>query len=747
MSDPLDRLKTALADRYAIEREIGSGGMATVYLARDLKHDRKVAVKVFLPELAAALGTDRFFREIKITANLSHPHILPLLDSGEADGLLYYVMPLVEGDSLRNRLNREKQLAVDEALRITSQVASALSYAHAQHIVHRDIKPENILFQAGEVVVADFGIALAVDSAGGTRLTETGFSLGTPAYMSPEQVSGEQEIDGRSDIYSLACVLYEMLAGDPPFTASNPRAVLAKHMTDPVPPITTVRSSVPRPLAAALTKALGKAPADRFESAKAFAEALFASEVEAEEEKKSIVVLPFENLSPDPDQEYFSDGLTEEVISDLSMVPVLQVISRSSAMTFKGSNKKIPEIAKELNVRYVLEGSVRKAGDSLRITAQLIDATSDIHLWANKYSGTLEDVFDFQEKVSRGIVEALKVRLTAEEDRRLAERPIDNVAAYDAYLQASREIIGGATADALGRAMRLLQKALDMVGPNALVYAGLASTYWQYVNIGLMQEDGIALMDECLDKALALDSEAPEANAIRGMADAAFHGRPQDAVHRFKSALTIRPNEPNALPFLGTMYIYCGKIDAAATVVDRLLRVDPLSWFTHWLKGAVHFYAGRYDFAMEDYRTLYELWPEHFAGQLFYALALTHNGDSKLAIEILNRATAAESAHGYVTMLKYALLGDKERFDRELTPELRKTTARDGDWSYHVAVMHALLGVHEETLRWIEQAASRGMINYPLLAELDPFLDDVRCDERFKTLMARVKQEWEEFEV
>jgi serine/threonine-protein kinase len=308
MADILDRLKAALAERYRIERELGSGGMATVYLAHDVKHDRNVAVKVFRPELAAALGTERFFREIKITANLSHPHILPLLDSGEADGFLYYVMPLVEGDSLRDRMNRDKQLSVGDALKITTQVASALSYAHSRDIVHRDIKPENILFQAGEVVVADFGIGLAVDSAGGMRLTETGFSLGTPAYMSPEQVSGEQEIDGRSDIYSLACVLYEMLAGDPPFVASNPRAVLAKHMTDPAPPITTVRSDVSKAVAAAISKALGKAPVARFDSAKEFSEALFAEAMEAAPEIKSIVVLPFDNMSPDPSDSYLGDG-------------------------------------------------------------------------------------------------------------------------------------------------------------------------------------------------------------------------------------------------------------------------------------------------------------------------------------------------------------------------------------------------------------------------------------------------------
>ncbi len=487
MADQLDNLKAALADRYRIERELGTGGMATVYLAQDMKHDRNVAVKVFRPELAAALGTERFFREIKITANLNHPHILPLLDSGSVDAptavppdrrttFLYYVTPLIEGDSLRDRLNREKQLSVDEAVKITSQVASALSYAHSHDIVHRDIKPDNILFQAGEVVVADFGIALAVDSAGGTRLTETGLSVGTPAYMSPEQVSGEHEINGRSDIYSLACVLYEMLAGDPPFIASSPRAVLAKHVTDPAPPITTVRSSVPDAVAAALAKALGKAPADRFESAHAFSAALLAEAKEAEPETKSIVVLPFENLSPDTDNQYFADGLTEELITDLSQVSRLRVVSRTSAMMYKGAHKSIQTIAREIGVQYALEGTVRKAGTTLRITAQLVDTSCDAHVWAGKFSGTLEDVFDIQERVSREIVDALKLKLTPEEDRRMAERPVDNVAAYDSYwrsiaeihslrarLQELKDRTGARPVDAK-TASRILKELVELVG-------------------------------------------------------------------------------------------------------------------------------------------------------------------------------------------------------------------------------------------------------------------------------------------
>ncbi len=337
--EQLDRLKVPLADRYRIERELGRGGMAVVYLAEDRKLDRQVAIKVLKPELAAAIGSERFLREIKLTARLEHPHILPLFDSGEADGFLYYVMPFVAGESLRERLNREKQFPIDDALHLTEQIASALDYAHRQNVIHRDIKPENILLQEGVPLVADFGIALAVSAAGGERLTETGLSVGTPAYMSPEQAAGDREVDARSDIYSLACVLYELLVGDPPFTASTAQAVLARHVRDPVPAITTVRSSVPAGAVAALNRALEKAPADRFETAKAFAEGLFGEAAVGEPERKSIVVLPFANLSPDPENEYFADGLTEEIITDLSQIRSLMVISRNSAMQLKNTNK------------------------------------------------------------------------------------------------------------------------------------------------------------------------------------------------------------------------------------------------------------------------------------------------------------------------------------------------------------------------------------------------------------------------
>src|SRR5881296_1203411 len=270
------RLTAALAGRYAIERELGAGGMATVYLARDLRHDRDVALKVLRPELAAVLGAERFLREISISARLDHPHILTLIDSGESEGFVWYVLPYVRGESLRNKLTREQQLSIEETVRIATQVASALDYAHRQGVIHRDIKPENILLHEGEAVVADFGIALALEEAGAERLTHSGLSLGTPQYMSPEQGSGSGELDGRCDIYSLGCVLYEMLAGHAPFAGGTAQETLARHALEPVPSVRAARSAVPEAVERAITKALAKQPADRFATATQFAMALAA---------------------------------------------------------------------------------------------------------------------------------------------------------------------------------------------------------------------------------------------------------------------------------------------------------------------------------------------------------------------------------------------------------------------------------------------------------------------------------------
>ena len=391
MTDLRDSVRHALSSRYQIVREIGRGGMATVYLAQDLKHGRQVALKVLRPEVAGALGADRFFKEIELAARLQHPHILGLLDSGTAGDLLYYVMPYVEGESLRHRLDRETQLQVDVAVTIAEQVADALDYAHRQGVIHRDIKPENILLSDGHAVVADFGIAKALTAAGGERLTETGLALGTPYYMSPEQATAARNLDGRSDIYALGCVLYEMLAGTPPFTGSTGQAIMARHSVDPVPSLRTVRGTVPGGVEWAISKAMAKVPADRFATAADFADALAHPErarlnraprrglvgaalvvgtvaVVALVSRsgvlpalfggptavRSLAVLPVENLTGDTAQIYLADGLTGQFVTDLAQLKALRVIGRTAQSRWDQAGKTAQQLARELHVDAVL---------------------------------------------------------------------------------------------------------------------------------------------------------------------------------------------------------------------------------------------------------------------------------------------------------------------------------------------------------------------------------------------------------
>ncbi|HSG48114.1 MAG TPA: serine/threonine-protein kinase, partial [Longimicrobiales bacterium] len=377
MIDPLQRLTAALSDRYTIEREVGQGGMATVYLAHDVRHDRRVALKVLRPELAAVVGGERFLAEIRTTANLQHPHILPLFDSGEADSFLYYVMPYVEGETLRGRIDREKQLGVDEAVAVARKVADALDYAHERGVVHRDIKPANILLsERGEPLVADFGIALAVASAGGGRITETGLSLGTPHYMSPEQATGDRDVDPRSDVYALACVLYEMLAGQPPFHAPTAQAVLIRVLTAEVSPITALRRTVPDHVEAALAKGLEKLPADRFESAAAFGRALGDPAFQYQPRKAAMVTGGLAaHAAPAPAGRWFRDwrvvgALTVAVLmAGWSLLgadpPAASGVATRSLLSMDGLLAPSGVAVSPNGLRFVVEGEAADGSDAL----------------------------------------------------------------------------------------------------------------------------------------------------------------------------------------------------------------------------------------------------------------------------------------------------------------------------------------------------------------------------------------------
>lgn len=448
----LDDVREALADRYVIERELGAGGMAIVYLAEDIKHHRKVAVKVLRPELAESVGANRFLREIQVAAGLNHPHILALHDSGEANGLLYYVMPFVDGESLRTRLQRKNKLPVEEAVRLALQVADGLSFAHSHDVVHRDIKPENILLANGHASLADFGIAQAMCAGCGEDFTVRGVPIGTPAYMSGEQAIGG-DVDCRTDVYSLGCVLFEMLAGRQPYRGQNVEDLFALHLTDPIPSVLQYRRDVPQALDDVVRKALAKSRKDRFADASEFAKALRelntgtaaaparwgrsaykfagvlafvfilagaslllnqpggAQPVAIRQRIESLAVLPFVNLSGDALEQPFVDGMTDLLITRLAEVSAFAVSSRRSVMRYRETDKSLPDIAIELNVDAIVEGSVLRVGDRVRIGAQLIHATTDRHLWATDYEWDLQDVLALQSEVARAITEAITAEL------------------------------------------------------------------------------------------------------------------------------------------------------------------------------------------------------------------------------------------------------------------------------------------------------------------------------------------------
>ncbi len=749
MSDAFTaRLEAALADRYRIERQLGEGGMAIVYLAEDIKHRRRVALKVLRPELTAAMGSDRFLSEIRTTANLQHPNILPLFDSGEADGLLYYVMPYVDGESLRQRLEREHRLDLEEAMAIASDVAEAIQAAHEKGVIHRDIKPANILLSRGRALVADFGIARAAELSEGERLTRTGSSLGTAGYMSPEQAAGSDDVDHRSDIYSLACMVFEMLAGEPPYTGPTLLAVLAKQVTEPVPSLSRLRDNLPRGLEHAVAVALTKDPAGRFASATAFAEALSrpsktAASAQASQER-AVVVLPFVNRSGSEENEYFSDGLTEEVISDLAGLADLRVISRNSAMALKGTSKDTLTLARELGVSHLVTGSVRRAGDALRVTAELVEARTDTTVWTDKFSGTVEDVFGIQEEISQQIVGALEVTLSATEKKQVAARPIDDAVAYDCYLRARREMYLW-TPEAQERALGFVNQAMEIVGETPLLLAVAGQIHWSSVNINIQRpEIGLARSMELVGRALDQDPGHGVALFVRGLA-LGLQGKRQEALRDLYRARSLVPGDSNVLLEL-LRYSNSSGLQKHGPIVEELSRIDPLNPMTPLVVSSYRWFNGPLEEAAPPGRRAIELMPVE--ASMLHVIAgwqIAEGGFRDEAREILAGTGAKLSIaaeRGLALFLAGALAGDGAQALRHVTPEVEHGISNEFS-AKMLAQGYTLLGMKDEAVTWTRRATDMGLTHYPNLAETSPFLEDLRSHPPFRDVLDEVKPRWE----
>ena len=464
--------------------------------------------------------------------------------------------------------------------------------------------------------------------------------------------------------------------------------------------------------------------------------------------KNSIAVLPFVDMSPQKDQEYFCDGMTEELINRLSNVKELKVPARTSAFMFKGKAEDIREIGRKLDVRTVLEGSIRKVGNQLRVTAQLINIADGYHLWSDTYDRKLNDVFAIQDEISSAIVESLRLKLTIQEKLRMSGHSIDNVAAYECYLRARREI-SRYSEDALDRALQDLQNGLQIMGDNALLYSGMAWAYFRYVDIGVGQEEFITRSEEYAKKALALNPDVPE--AYHALAMLSIYKNYPENFHSFfrnaKLALALDPNLPNALLSLADIYMLLGKPTNVPPLMDRFKQVDPLSPDVYSLNGESYLFDGRYQLAVEQFRQGCRVDPNpwyHF----FNAWALAYNKEIDEALSIIDQNAKATPNlfTKFELLLKYALLKDRGKAFQVMTAGFQKTCRRDFEWSYYVASMLSLLDSKTEALDWLENAVNRGFINYPLLAEKDIFLANIRGEPRFKKLMERVKYEWEHFE-
>lgn len=754
---------------YEIRSQIGKGGMGDVYLAQDTKLDRRVALKILPPEFAEDRDRmSRFVREARAASALNHPNIITIYEIGEAEGTHFIATEYIEGETLQTRLKRES-LSLKSTLEIAIQVASALDAAHRAGIIHRDIKPDNVMVREdGIVKVLDFGIAklsatdtLAVDSESETLIqveTRIGMIMGTVAYMSPEQARG-QETDARTDLWSFGCVLYEMLTRQKPFQGATMTDVLANIVYREPASILAYRERTPAELERIVARAVNKNKDERYQSAKDLFNDLKQLEtrllVDAELTRSreaenispnqapaffsSIAVLPFANISAEKDNEYFSEGLTEEIIMNLSKLQMLKVVARGAVMRYVKEGKTRKQAANDLGVQYLLEGSVRRQGQNLRITTQLIDAMHDVYLWAETYRGTLEDIFEIQEKVAAEIVQALQLHLSPDEKQILRKRFTENTEAYQLYLQ-GRFFWNKRSEEGLQTAIKYFEAAIEKDPRYARAWAGIADSYsvlGEYGNIP--RRELYPKAEAAVMKALEIDDQLAEVHTSFASLLMLSKWDWENSEKEFKRALELNPNYATAYHWYAQWLWSMGRLEEAIQMVSRAAELDPVSQAIMKDKGLAFYYVRQYDTALEMGRKTLELDPNYAAAHRL--LSLAYSGQ-----ELFDEAIAANQDWGNLTGNKietnlalaqiYAVSGKTETA-RELV-EMVKQDPHLIDQAYRgLALVYASFGESDAALAWLEKGYQRREESI-LTLKVDPKVDRLRSDPRFIALLKRI---------
>ena len=779
MAQTLARLKTALAGRYDVERELGSGGMATVYLARDLRHDRPVAIKVLNPTLLAAGSSRRFLTEVHVTANLQHPNILPLHDSGELEDVVFYVMPFVEGESLRARLTREGPLPIGEAVPLLIEISDALACAHERGVVHRDIKPENILLSRGHALVADFGVAKANDLPSGIgTLTGEGHAVGTPAYMAPEQAVGG-DIGPRTDLYALGLLAFESLSGRHPFEAATPAALVAAQVATPAPRLGSRLKGCPPALDDLVSRLLSKQPDERPASAAEVCQALrqigtgsagsprrarvmaiaialvlllvaalawtrgrgTAAPPAAPVESvpvRSLAVLPLTRIGGDSTDDYFGDGIADELISALGQVPGLRVASRTSAFALRGQLTDLKAIAQRLNVQNVLEGSVQRSQNRVRVVVRLVDAKSEAQLWTGTYNGTASDVFAMQDSVVRAIAGALQFSLAGAPTPSAIARGATDPMAHDLYLR-GRHFLSRRTSSSLELAVRHFREAIARDSSYSQAWAGLATAWAISASFaGARPHDVFPQARAAAERSLALDSTAADAHLARALIAMFYDWNWGLAEAEFQRSIALNPSDAETRLFYSWYLVTQHRMSEARPQIETASSLDPLSVIVTARVGSMAWFENRYEVAETWLRKALDLDSTFYVAKAELPGVLMALGRADEARKVLPdprdlRPGTSESGWpaqvrvdlgdtaGARTMLAALLESQRGRY---VTPDV-------------IAMVRLALGDEDGAIRDLDRAVDEHAYTAIFLGTYPPFRR-LHRDPRFVKILARM---------